>query len=572
MAREADLKRATRWAWLVVASTVVAVGCGPVAAPGAGETAAPQREAVRTLVAIAGEPDMLARPLDPVGSYPLLARMANAGLGIRDAREVPVPYLAEALPQLHTETWKVSPDGRMETAYRLRANITWHDGTPLSVDDFAFAWRVYTTPELGVPSSGPHAYMETVSAADARTLVIQWTRPYVDAGILAEDFLPLPRHIVEPLYQQTRGARDAFFNHPFWTREYVGLGPYRVGRWEPGAFIEASAFEGHVLGRAKTDQIRLLPIDDPNTIVANLIAGTAHLTDDITPQHALVLKREWARSNGGSILLNPSQTRFTQFQMRPELATPKAVLDLRVRKALAHTVDKQAINDVRFDGEGLMADTVISPTVDYFAEIDRAIAKYPHDPRRAEQLMSEAGFAKGPDGGYISPTDGRFSIELWQAYPQAEEQELVLMADVWKRAGLEARPYALSPAQLGDGQLKASFPGLLTTGGPINDRGLRAFGSAAIPTAEKRWGGGINFGGWSNPDYDRLLAAFDTTLDRQERIRQIVQMTKLVSEDLPWILLYITGKIVGHVATVTGPQVTSYTSATAWNVHEWELR
>ena len=59
-------------------------------------------------------------------------RALNAGLAINDERELPHPYLAEALPELNSDTWRVFPDGRMETAYRLRPNLTWHDGRPLT--------------------------------------------------------------------------------------------------------------------------------------------------------------------------------------------------------------------------------------------------------------------------------------------------------------------------------------------------------------------------------------------------------------------------------------------------------
>jgi ABC-type transport system substrate-binding protein len=63
------------------------------------------------------------------------------------------------------------------------------------------------------------------------------------------------------------------------------------------------------------------------------------------------------------------------------------MLDLRVRQAIAHTVDKQALSDGVFDGQATIADTFVSPDMPYFAELDRALTKYPFDPRRAEQLM-----------------------------------------------------------------------------------------------------------------------------------------------------------------------------------------
>src|SRR5262249_51558269 len=66
-------------------------------------------------------------------------RLFNAGLAM-SGRGQWHPYLAESLPRLNSDTWQVFADGRMETTYRLRPNLTWHDGTPLSADDFILSW------------------------------------------------------------------------------------------------------------------------------------------------------------------------------------------------------------------------------------------------------------------------------------------------------------------------------------------------------------------------------------------------------------------------------------------------
>src|SRR5438477_6437978 len=76
----------------------------------------------------------------------------NATFALLDERGHESPYLAESLPQLDTDTWKVFPDGTMETTYRLRPNVTWHDGAPLTAEDFVFAWQVFATPDYGVSS------------------------------------------------------------------------------------------------------------------------------------------------------------------------------------------------------------------------------------------------------------------------------------------------------------------------------------------------------------------------------------------------------------------------------------
>ena len=174
----------------------------------------------------------------------------NAGLALKDERGVPQPFLVEALPRLDAGTWRVFPDGRMETVFRLKPNLTWHDGAPLTAADFVFAWRVFATPELGSASSAPFNQMEELAATDSQTLVIRWRQPYPDAYALEDrDFQALPRHLLEPPFQQMADgqmAPDAFASLPFWGAEYVGLGPYRIDRSEPGSSLEAAARSSRV--------------------------------------------------------------------------------------------------------------------------------------------------------------------------------------------------------------------------------------------------------------------------------------------------------------------------------------
>jgi ABC-type transport system substrate-binding protein len=179
--------------------------------PGSGGAQAPAVES-RTLVLVGRqEPSTLSGTL-------LLAlgiganatrRPFNAALAMMDGEEKPVAYLAESLPQLHTDSWRVSPDGRMETTYRLRPNLTWHDGAPLTAADFLFAWQVYRTPDFGTATSPPHTLMDEVVAQDSRTLVIRWRGLFAGAGALqglggagaSPSFGPLPRHLLEEQYQ-----------------------------------------------------------------------------------------------------------------------------------------------------------------------------------------------------------------------------------------------------------------------------------------------------------------------------------------------------------------------------------
>jgi ABC-type transport system substrate-binding protein len=163
--------------------------CAPASPGGTSSVGAPQpqAQASKTLrVAVRVEPASLARnpPREGQTTLDTTRRLFNAELVVIDDTGASRPFLAEQLPVLHTDSWQVFPDGRMETTYRLKPGLTWHDGAPLTADDFAFGWRVLANPALGQASLIPQKLMEEVVAPDPRTVLIRWTQPFPDAGTL----------------------------------------------------------------------------------------------------------------------------------------------------------------------------------------------------------------------------------------------------------------------------------------------------------------------------------------------------------------------------------------------------
>jgi peptide/nickel transport system substrate-binding protein len=532
------------------------------------------------------EPASLAsKPLRATGiSVAHAVRLFNAGLDLEDARENSHPYLAEALPQLKTDSWRVFPDGRMELTYRLKPNLTWHDGMPLAAEDFSFAYSVYANPNFGQAGSPPFSQMEDVLALDARTILIRWRGLYPDAAELGLDFQALPRHILEQPLHQDDG--DAFVNLPFWGTEYIGLGPYRLARWEPGALIEGTAFEGHVLGRPKIDRIIVRFMADENTVLSNLLAGEIQFATDRTVrfEQASHLKREWG-TTGGTPILSPIQPRFTVVQLRPEYANPRAILDVRVRRALAHAIDRQAFNDGLFNGEGVTTETHLTRQAPYFAELDRTMVHYPYDVRRTDQLMAEAGYAK-TDGAFVNVPTGsgrpaerdasgeRLSMGFLQEAGGQTEREMSIQIGTWRSAGFDIQVAVLPSTQLRDGQARSTFATFYNSAASpalkAGERNLGNLSSAAIGSPANRWRGS-NYGGWSNSEYDRLWDAFNTTLERAERNRQVVDMARLASEHLPIFNLYWNFNVSAHSAALRGLDPQAIDTLVNWNVYEWEM-
>ncbi len=496
-------------------------------------------------------------------------RLFNADLTLLDQNGNPHPYLAEVLPDLDSDTWRTYPDGTMETTYRLRPNLAWQDGTPLSAEDFIFAWRLLTSQAFGVPTSQPHGLMEGVTAPDARTVVIRWRQLYPDAGALANGFQPFPRHLLEQSFE-TESA-DSFLSLPYWTRDYISLGPYRVDRWEPGTSIEGTAFAGHALGRPKIERIRLLFLGDPNTVLANLLAESVHVAieSSIRYQQAAVLESEWGPQKAGTALLWPSIWRAIQVQVRPEYATPIALTDVRVRTAIAHALDRDAMHEAVVGGKGAVTDTLISPLMTYYPDVEQAVTKHPYDPRRSEQLMREVGYVKGSDGIFARSGE-RFVGDLRVLTGAQQEVELPLLGSQLRQAGFDVQESVIPAVQAQNAQLQATLPAFFAGGAASGERALPNFHSSAIPTAENRWSG-RNYSGWSSPAYDRLVVSFLATLPRSERIQQIVQMAKILSDELPAITYYFSPDGVAFVSDLTGPQIVVPEVPTTWNIHEWQL-
>lgn len=572
--------RSIRAAVLFALSAIVLAGCvpsGPASpAPGDGPARSGRTESGRALVAIIRvEPASIAgKSLQQAGtSLHVPRRVFNALLALIDDRALPRLELAEALPQLNSDTWRVFPDGRMETTYRLRPNLTWHDGTPLTSDDFVFAWRVYSAPELGFGNVPPTHAMEEVSAPDPRTLHVRWRLPYAGAATLSardRELPPLPRHILRDAFEGQ--TADAFGAHAFWTREYLGVGPYRLEHWEPGTFIDAVAFPGYALGRPKIDRIKLRFVSDPNTALANLLAGEAHMaTDNSIAQVVEGLKGAWAQSTGGRLIHWPNAWRHTFAQHRPELANPRAVLDARVRKALAHAIDKESINEAVYGGDVIFSDTMIWTKSEWGPAADRIQTRYPFDLRRSEQLMAEAGFQKGTDGSYAHPVEGRFAATVRTTAAADFEAEMHIMVDTWRRAGFDIQGSVLPAAQAQDSQVRATYPALFTSNTNLGESALLNYVSAVIPGPENRWNGG-NRGGWRNAEYDRLAEEFNRTLDRAQRTDQVTQMLQIYSDELPAISLFFRAQPMAHVPALRGPEVAAPESSMIWNVHEWEFR
>lgn len=546
-------------------------GCQGAKSPGpasnaAQAPAAPQH--ILRIIANALPNDLSAKPLANAAASGVAApdstSVFNATLTYIDERGHATGYLAETLPQLDASTWRLLPDGTMETAYHLKPNLTWHDGTPVTADDFVFAWQVYATPEYGVNRSIPIRYMSGAEAPDSRTVFIRWNQSYVNAGRLDNDFPPLPAHVLG----SEQSGEKFLPNSSFWTTNYVGAGPYRLESFDPGIGITGTAFDAYVLGRPKIDRFTLRAIPDTNTALAAVLAGEMDYGLNLfRAEEGLVLERDWVPTGAGVVLWEPLGSRTLNFQFRPELAQPpEVVTDVRVRRAIAYAIDKQESFDVVTGGHGLKSDTRTHPGEEHQPLVDRETTKYPHDLRRAAQLLQDAGFTQGAGGQWLRP--GGSPAELPISYTGGSklfEHENLIIVDQLRHFGIDASS-RLFPSS-GTSQDRAQLPGMDSVGSADPTQ----YRTVNTPTADNRWTG-ANRGGYSNPELDRLADALDKAIVPTEIVQHTIQLEKLTSSDLPGIFLYYHSRAWNNVANLKGPTVRQTISAghPLRRIYQWE--
>jgi peptide/nickel transport system substrate-binding protein len=275
-------------------------------------------------------------------------------------------------------------------------------------------------------------------------------------------------------------------------------------------------------------------------------------------------------SGKGKFEIGPDYFIKVQHQFRPEYQTEPVLLDLRVRKAMSYAVDRQTLTDALFEGQVAVANTWAFRSTPYFAEADRAITKYPYDPRQTEQLLQEAGMARGPDGMFARPDGRPFRPDFIVRAGTQHERGQAIMVDTWRRSGLDVQPSVLPDVTVPRVE-RYTWPNLQAQTSDVEE--YEQWATSQIGTETNRWTGS-NRAGYSNPELDRLYESFRRTLDRAEASRISVAALKLLSEDLPGYVVYESPALIAYGAALKGmefdppgPPPTTF----LWNMQELDL-
>ena len=420
------------------------------------------------------------------------------------------------------ESWRANDDFT-EWTFQLRRDGQWSDGTPLTAEDFLFAYQRILHPDFGAEYAsmlyyirGAEAYNKGeiddfatvgVSAPDAYTLKVKLKAsiPFLPDLTKHYTWYPVPRHII--LRHGSMEQRNTGWTEP---GNLVSNGPFVLKDWKLNYYIKAEKNQNYWdRDTVQLEGILFLPISNQYTEARMFFNQQLHATYGLAPEmidYAADKYREYLRQE------TYLGTNFIRFNV-----TDPALKDLRVRKALALSIDSEAIITHILKGGQKPAYGMVPPTDDY--RTPRAVS---FDPERAKQLLSEAGY--GPERKLrvtLLSTDREVSKRLSEAYQ-----------DMWKKhlgaeVSIEQREWKTYLTRM------SGLDYQLALGGWIGD-----YPDPTTFLDMWKTGDGNNRTGWSNMDYEALLARAEQTRDPGQRLRVLEQAEALFLSEMPIIPVY----------------------------------
>ncbi len=453
----------------------------------------------------------------------------------RDSRN-PVPRIASKVPNFDDQSIQILPDGRMKTIYPLRKDVTWHDGAPFTAADLMFSFELAMDGSVSKPALTAISQMDSAEAPDEYTFVVYWKRPYYQADALGlRAFWPVPKHLLDEPYRTL--DRLAFSNLPYWTSDFIHVGPFRVQEFRPGEGVTFAAYDRYFLGKPKVDRIIARIYMDANAVYAATLAGAVDvlMENTLVTENAFELADVWEKNGGGKIYFAPGSTRFIAPQFDPALQHTSALLDARVRTALTYALDRRAISEVVQHGHAeLVADALLPPGDRLYDAVKDGLAQFAQDQNRARAGLGDAGWKAGPDGIAVGPGGTRLTIPLWVT--EGSEKEIAVIGDYWKQVGAEPELNMIPGPLVRDRQFRQAYSGIEVSAAGDGDSILIRIDSRESTVPPNFFGN--NRGHYVSPTLDGLIDKYRASVNRTDQAEAMKGLSAFIAEELPVMPLY----------------------------------
>ena len=414
------------------------------------------------------------------------------------------------------QSWQVSKDQRVIT-FKLKPNLKWADGEPLTSSDVLFTWQLVTDEKTRTPYAADYKLVTKAETPDALTFRVSYAQPYAPAMDSWSGLQILPKHLL--------AGQD--INNTAFARQPTGSHYYRLKEWKNGERIVLESNPLATLGEPRIKQLVSRFIPDPASQFLELMADNIDIMNLNPIQYARIVPARPELHSKISLYkeLGNGYT-YLGFNLKHQPFD-----DVRVRQAINYAIDKQELIDGVLLGLG---ESVAAPYKPGTRWVNPALKPYAFDPAKAKALLKAAGYEDHNGDGILDRNGHPLTFEILTNQNKQREMSAVLIQRRLKDIGIDAKIRVLE---------WASFLGRYIKTGDF-DVVVLGWSLSLDPDQFSIWHssqnkpGQFNFINYSNPQVDKLLEQGRLELDPNKRMKIYHEFSRLLLEDSPIVYLY----------------------------------
>jgi peptide/nickel transport system substrate-binding protein len=459
-----------------------------------------------------------------------------------------VPVLAES--------YEVSDD-HMRITMRLRDDIVWHDGKPITTDDVKFTLDKIQDPKVAaLNKAGYFNKLDRLEVVDDRTMVFHWKEPYAPSLYALTQLTPIPKHVYDV---------PDFDKNPA-NRKPVGSGPFKFDEWRMSQYISVVRNDNYHGKEPYLDKVIFRVIEDDAVALNALKAGEL---DEMRMSQI-----QWERNTND----DDFNARFNKFYYYvPSYnyigwnCRTEWFKDRRVRLAMTKLFDRESINAKIYSGYAKM---ISGPFYINSWAYDRSVKPHPFDPQDAKRLLREAGWVDSDDDGIRDKNGIKFEFEMViHAGSMPAMQFAELFQEELRKAGISMKIRRLEGAtffeKVDEGRFDAC---MLAWQLDLDPDIFDTFHSSQVPPK------GLNHVFYSNARVDSLLELGRITFDQDTRAEIYHEVHRLMHLDQPYTFINtvphkrpIHKRVKNIVISPNGP-FDFYPGSRYWYIDETDLK
>jgi peptide/nickel transport system substrate-binding protein len=423
------------------------------------------------------------------------------------------------LRPLLAEGYQMSDDGMIIT-FRLRPDVHFSDGVPITTDDIIFTYQTLKNPKIdAAPAANYYIRVKDVVKVDDRTVKFEMSEPYFKALEIAGTLPIIPKHIYN--FTDPKQFNDR-------RSDPVGSGPYVFEKWDVGRQIVVRRNERYWGQRPKLEKIVFRIITNDIAALQSLRSHEVDMTEPTSEPFIELSKNETFKKDFQCLSYWSPMGGYSYIGWNNDSSFFK---DKRVRLAMTHMINREYIR--QYISKGL-PEIVAGPFYVLGKQNDPNIKPWPYDLDKAKQLLDETGW-KDTDGDGIRDKDGipfRFKFMTVSGSPIIERIIRIIKDDAAKiGVDIIIDPYEWSVflERVKTRQFEAYSA---SWGGVVEEDPYQIFHSSQIGNRAS------NSVGFNNPEADKLIVEARQTLDENKRNQLYHRFAQILHEEQPYTFMF----------------------------------